>query len=483
MRFAVALYIFYIHIGCECVNPLGYSEDKITLDLARFDLENGHIEGTEVDKGTVQGIPYISFFSSNGRSFGELLDGGEALWRDSGDDTCTVINIYSKDGVKLLNLYTKTEGSSRLICFKKDGEEKNGYEWRPIKEDEFDKELEKLKEPASNYGNSVAHSMTSPLFITLDLSSPNSSSIDTNTREFNGIVTRVYFPKGGYYINSVTEGESALWRAMDNERCTYVGSFVSAIRELVSIYTIHNRSPTIKFFEKRDGEWVGATEKEFGWKLDDMNKEPSIVCYKRHTDEISSILQQKNVSNILDISKPDKELVRISLREIENVLNVTYNPKKNKVITSVFDSEHELWSIKDPDINITFIKRIVRDNIEALSIYFRNAKKLGHKSFEKKNGEWNEIDDDKFDELHQLMKTDSFYNAQESNNETQELEKIKESKDIVNINASESDGTHAERSISHVSNLRDNATDMFQDGFGNRISEPTTESGLAKEGQ
>ncbi|EKX71982.1 hypothetical protein BEWA_016600 [Theileria equi strain WA] len=455
MRFIGAFYALYICALCRCVDPLGSLEDNIALDLLNEDPVR-----IKVDRGVVDDIPYDSFFLENGKMFGELTEGQVTIWKAGQDERCTAINLYHKDNVELISMHVNGDSGSRLVCFEKvDGE------WKELPESDFERTLDGLKGKSQDEEGELKISSKSPL--TVDISDPDESTTTVTESASERAEHKSYTAKDGLEITSVTDGQNVIWEAGDGERCAYVRISVTDGKKVLSMYLVRSAKTAIKCFEKKDEEWVCVTDKEFNWKPDDVENEPSEPFVPGIVTEVPSLPETKDTKTILDVSKPDKEHVKIIPSYAEGIMYITYSPNKGRRITSVSDNNLEIWRAGS-DETIKFVKSSIRDELELLSIYLRNGKIMEHKCFENVNGQWNEIDDDRFDEIHESMKTkhptivDDVDKTEELEDDEEESTKLQREHEFYDPDRYDSlEEILSEEHVTDTGNLRAEAADVF----------------------
>ncbi|EKX72622.1 signal peptide containing protein, partial [Theileria equi strain WA] len=268
MKILAALWAVSLVRLCHCgeQNSLRREVADVSLDLLNPNEGSVHVAGDDKD-----GVTKRVFTPKDGFALTKVLTGEVEVWKVKAGERCTLVEAYSKGDSMLIYLkvesatgldlkylegvngtwkdVTITEFYHRLEEMRKDGEKSP--------EEEMEKHLERAKRRlegsesaspvAESSGNTNASGkISAPIIpspdhvdgtpITLDLANPDQSKVHIGDRSGNGVNSKKYYPKDGYDIGSVTDGDKELWKSTGaGQKCCFARSYTRGDSSLISI--------------------------------------------------------------------------------------------------------------------------------------------------------------------------------------------------------------------------------------------------------
>ncbi|EKX72747.1 hypothetical protein BEWA_013060 [Theileria equi strain WA] len=293
----------------EPEEPVSPFLDKV--DSTLFNVENGQEDG----------VPVLKLKVKEGIKADKLTFGDLTLWQgQNSGDSCSTATLYMGENEPIAASYR----------FKRDGKLIEGYRkfvdgnWFQVNSAGFkkligkDDHVTKPKEPSTNGGSKenlravppqhgevsseeaqvevasdtalqegenvdkpeVPPDEESPVTASsgqggpvLDLANPDQSKVHIGDRSGNGVNSKKYYPKDGYDIGSVTDGDKELWKSTGaGQKCCFARFYSKGESILVTIGISKGSDSEAKFFEKVGGQWKGLNRDVFFNKFNEMIK-------------------------------------------------------------------------------------------------------------------------------------------------------------------------------------------------------------------
>ncbi|AFZ81007.1 signal peptide-containing protein [Theileria equi strain WA] len=214
-------------------------ESQVTATPITLDLTKPDETKLDVHTETESGVSFKGYSSKDAFHISSVVEGRTSVWRASGDEKCVLAKLSSKGDSSLLLISLE----SGYVYF-----EKNGSNWKEIKQDEFNGKLATL------------------MGETLDLSNPDTSKILVHTETKSEVTVKYHYPKDtskdDFHISSVMDGEVEVWTCGTGETSGLVNSYTKG-SSLLLIGVDKGDDLEHKYFGKVDGKWREVTLKEF----------------------------------------------------------------------------------------------------------------------------------------------------------------------------------------------------------------------------
>ncbi|EKX72215.1 hypothetical protein BEWA_046790 [Theileria equi strain WA] len=334
----------------------------LNLDLATPDLEN-----IVVYEASDRGFDYTKFYPVSSSFISSISDSDIPVWKASSGSECTVVESFSNWVSNILYISVFKSGYVQHQYFEKvDGE------WIIIMEDRFKSLLSMMKNLPEN-------------FATLDLSVGDSNVI-VEEDDHRGVHNTNYYPVQESHVFSVVEDDVNVWTANNyNDKCTLVEVYRKDYSNVLILHLMLGGSRTFKYFIKGVG-WNEISKDAFFYKLNTMMSEESLP--PTSPDSVLDIFNGSNEEGAIYYESTDK-----------GVTYKAYFPKYGIKIAEVVDLFVELWKA-GPGDECALVESYSKNGVCLLSIYFRNGGNTLSKHYEYSGGEWIELSEDAYNELH-----------------------------------------------------------------------------------
>ncbi|EKX72795.1 signal peptide containing protein [Theileria equi strain WA] len=203
------------------------------VDTSLFDTEES-LEGS---------VKVLKLIPKEGTSTNKLAYGSDVVWEDKKKTCLSAVLYFDGEKPTLAVLVTKENGKESTVYRYHDGKE-----WKDGNESTHNTKFGELNEKCKH-----------AIPVTLDLSKPDETRIDTTTTHNNGVERKKHSPKNGN-IGSIVDSNVTIWTAAGDQKCIEARSYTKEGSVFLVIDISDGNGTHTRNFKKVAGTWKDVTD-------------------------------------------------------------------------------------------------------------------------------------------------------------------------------------------------------------------------------